>query len=102
LLDDGSIEIEFAYRNGDEAVLKPNATLLQQPARSKSASRKVSPTSRRGRIIKIIDMAPIVRAIEGEPEAADLVQRRWSCAVTGITAAQQKGRPKPPKSRNCG
>ena len=52
--------------------------------------------------IKIIDIAPIVRAIEGEPEAADLVQRRWSCAATGITAAQQKGRPKPPKLRNCG
>ena len=28
--------------------------------------------------IKITDTAPIVRAIEGEPEAGDLVQRRWS------------------------
>ena len=33
LLDDGSIEITFAYHNGDEASSKPNATLLQQPAR---------------------------------------------------------------------
>jgi hypothetical protein len=36
LLDDGTIEIEFAYRNGDEAVLNPNAALLQQPARSEA------------------------------------------------------------------
>jgi hypothetical protein len=28
--------------------------------------------------IKIKDTAPFVRAIEGEPEAGDLVQRRWS------------------------
>ena len=28
--------------------------------------------------IKITDSAPIVRAVEGEPEAGDLVQRRWS------------------------
>jgi putative SOS response-associated peptidase YedK len=28
--------------------------------------------------IKITDTAPIVRAIEGEPDAGDLVQRRWS------------------------
>ena len=28
--------------------------------------------------IKITDAAPIVRAIEGEPAAGDLVQRRWS------------------------
>jgi putative SOS response-associated peptidase YedK len=28
--------------------------------------------------IKITDTAPIVRAIDGEPEAGDLVQRRWS------------------------
>jgi putative SOS response-associated peptidase YedK len=28
--------------------------------------------------IKITDTAPIVRAIEGEPEVGDLVQRRWS------------------------
>ena len=32
LLDDGTIEIEFEYRNGDEASSKPNGTLLQQPA----------------------------------------------------------------------
>jgi hypothetical protein len=32
LLYDGTIEIEFAYRNGDEASSKPNAPLLQQPA----------------------------------------------------------------------
>ena len=28
--------------------------------------------------IKITDTAPIVRAVDGEPEAGDLVQRRWS------------------------
>jgi putative SOS response-associated peptidase YedK len=28
--------------------------------------------------IKITDTAPIVRAIDGEPQAGDLVQRRWS------------------------
>jgi len=28
--------------------------------------------------IRITDSAPIVRAIDGEPEAGDLVQRRWS------------------------
>ena len=28
--------------------------------------------------IKITDSAPIVRAVDGEPEAGDLVQRRWS------------------------
>jgi putative SOS response-associated peptidase YedK len=28
--------------------------------------------------IKITDPAPIVRAVDGEPEAGDLVQRRWS------------------------
>jgi putative SOS response-associated peptidase YedK len=28
--------------------------------------------------IKITDAAPIVRAVEGEPKAGDLVQRRWS------------------------
>jgi putative SOS response-associated peptidase YedK len=28
--------------------------------------------------IKITDAAPIVRAVDGEPEAGDLVQRRWS------------------------
>jgi putative SOS response-associated peptidase YedK len=27
---------------------------------------------------KITDMGPIVRAVEGEPESGDLVQRRWS------------------------
>jgi hypothetical protein len=32
LLDDGSIEIELAYHNGDEAVLKAKRDLLQQPA----------------------------------------------------------------------
>ncbi len=32
LLDHGSIEIEFAYHNGDEAVLKAKRELLQQPA----------------------------------------------------------------------
>jgi hypothetical protein len=32
LLDDGTLEIEIEYRNGDEAVLKANGTLLQQPA----------------------------------------------------------------------
>ena len=29
LLDDGSIEIEFANHHGDEAVLKPNGSLLK-------------------------------------------------------------------------
>ena len=33
LLDDGTIEIEFGYDNGDEASSKRNQTLLQQPAR---------------------------------------------------------------------
>ncbi len=28
--------------------------------------------------IKITDIAPIVRTVEGEPDAGDLVQRRWS------------------------
>ena len=28
--------------------------------------------------IKITDTAPIVRTVEGEPDAGDLVQRRWS------------------------
>ncbi len=28
--------------------------------------------------IKITDTAPIVRTIDGEPQAGDLVQRRWS------------------------
>jgi putative SOS response-associated peptidase YedK len=28
--------------------------------------------------IKISDVAPIVRAVEGEPEAREFVQRRWS------------------------
>jgi putative SOS response-associated peptidase YedK len=28
--------------------------------------------------IKITDMGPIVRAVEGEPQSGDLVQRRWS------------------------
>ena len=32
LLDDGSLEIEFAYHLGDEAVLKAERRLLQQPA----------------------------------------------------------------------
>ena len=32
LLDDSSIEIEFAYHNGDEAILKASGILLQQPA----------------------------------------------------------------------
>ena len=32
LLDDGSIEIEFAYNDGDEATLKAKRELLQQPA----------------------------------------------------------------------
>ncbi len=36
LLDDGTIEIEFAFDNGDEAVLKAKRTLLQQPARRRS------------------------------------------------------------------
>jgi hypothetical protein len=35
LLDDGSIEIVFVYRNGAEPYSKPNATLLQQPARAR-------------------------------------------------------------------
>src|SRR5580704_2547328 len=30
LLDDGSIEIEFAYHNGDEAILKAMGRLVQQ------------------------------------------------------------------------
>ncbi|WP_198956906.1 hypothetical protein [Ensifer sp. 1H6] len=30
--DDGAIEIVFAYDNGDEAILKANQGLLQQPA----------------------------------------------------------------------
>ena len=29
--------------------------------------------------IKITDMAPIIRGIEGARDEADLVQRRWSC-----------------------
>jgi hypothetical protein len=33
LLDDGSIDIAFAYHNGDEAILKAKRTILQQPAR---------------------------------------------------------------------
>jgi hypothetical protein len=33
LLDDGTIEIEFAYDNSDEAVLKAKRDLLQQPVR---------------------------------------------------------------------
>jgi hypothetical protein len=32
LLDDGSLEIEFEYHRGDDAILKASATLLQQPA----------------------------------------------------------------------
>ncbi|MHB9433777.1 MULTISPECIES: hypothetical protein [unclassified Mesorhizobium] len=32
LLDDGSIEITFAYHNWDEAIPKANGILLQQPA----------------------------------------------------------------------
>src|SRR5262249_47579925 len=28
--------------------------------------------------VKITDMGPMVRAVQGEPEAGDLVQRRWS------------------------
>jgi acylphosphatase len=32
LLNDGSIEIEFEYRNGDEAVLKAKRDTSQQPA----------------------------------------------------------------------
>ena len=34
LLDDGTIEIEFSYRNGDEAILKAKPDLLQHPART--------------------------------------------------------------------
>lgn len=30
LLDDGSIEITFAYRNGNEAILKANVIIFQQ------------------------------------------------------------------------
>lgn len=33
LLDDGTVEIEFAYHLGDGAVLKAQRALLQQPAR---------------------------------------------------------------------
>lgn len=33
--------------------------------------------------IKITDMGPIVRAIRGEPEAGELVQRRWSWPGAG-------------------
>jgi hypothetical protein len=33
LLDDGTIEIEFAYNNGDEAVLKARRVTFQHPAR---------------------------------------------------------------------
>ena len=40
--DDGSIEIEFAYHNGDEAVLKAKPILLQQPA---SAGEAEPPTA---------------------------------------------------------
>jgi hypothetical protein len=32
LLDDGTLEIEFEYRNGKEPSSKRNGTLLQQPA----------------------------------------------------------------------
>ncbi|MER8849825.1 hypothetical protein [Mesorhizobium australicum] len=32
LLDDGSLEITFAYHNCDEAIPKPNGMLLQQLA----------------------------------------------------------------------
>jgi hypothetical protein len=38
LQDDGSLEIEFAYHLGDEAVLKAFARLLQQPANAGSRS----------------------------------------------------------------
>ena len=34
LLEDGSLEIEFEYQHGDEAVPKPNVRRLQQPARA--------------------------------------------------------------------
>ena len=34
LLDDCSIEIEFAYRNGDEAVLKSKRDTSSPPARA--------------------------------------------------------------------
>jgi putative SOS response-associated peptidase YedK len=34
--------------------------------------------------IKITDTAPIVRSIDGEPQAGDLVQRRWSWPGRGM------------------
>lgn len=40
LLDDGSIEITFAYHNGDEATSRPRAILLQQPARPRGLGQK--------------------------------------------------------------
>lgn len=42
LLDDGSIEITFAYHNGDEAILKANVILLQKPASPPSSRRRPS------------------------------------------------------------
>jgi putative SOS response-associated peptidase YedK len=47
-------------------------------SRSRSASPKGRPNIQARQDIKITDMAPIVRTIDGEPNAGDLVQRRWS------------------------
>ena len=52
LLDERSIEIEFAYHNGDQAVLRPNGRILQKPARAFSGlteSRGIERTRYRGR-----------------------------------------------------
>ena len=57
LLDDGTIEIEFAYRNGDEAVLKAKratffnsllvALIVQRASASKTRRSRVASVTRR-------------------------------------------------------
>ncbi len=58
--------------------MQPRSSKASLRPESRSAFRRARPTSRRERTSRSPISAPIVRAIDGEPEAGDLVQRRWS------------------------
>ena len=57
----------------------PGPSPMTSPtSKSKSVSRKGTPNIEPRDDIKITDTAPIVRTVDGDREAGELVQRRWS------------------------
>ena len=67
LLEDGSLEIEFDRHHGDEAIVKANERLLQQPASEVRRRRRSAPDRLNGQATRRLSAPPSVLTKVGWP-----------------------------------